>query len=395
MLARTRALPGRMSRVSHSPSASSNGSRDRSVPPRIAIVAASPRIIGGHAVQAQRLIARWREEGTIDAWLVPIDPEPPAPLAPALRVKYLRTVITQLCYWPSLVRELRHADVVHVFSASYTSFLLAPLPAFLVGKLLGKPVIVNYRSGEAPDHLRRSRLARAVLRRSDMNVVPSRFLAEVFARFGLTARIVPNTIDLSVFKYRERVPLRPHLLSTRNFEGLYNVACTLRAFARVQQRYPEATLTLVGSGSEGERLERLAVELGLRNVIFAGSVPSGEIHHRYRDADIYVQTPSIDNMPGSVLEAFASGLPVVSTNVGGVPAILTDGVHGRLAANDDDEAVADRILMLLERPDYARQLARAALETCRAYEWASVRSQWLDAYAAVTRRREAPVPARV
>jgi glycosyltransferase involved in cell wall biosynthesis len=364
------------------------------VPPRVAIVAASPRIVGGHAVQAGRLIQRWRNEGTVEAWLVPIDPEPPRALAPALRVKYLRTVVTQLLYWPLLLRELRRADVVHVFSASYTSFLLAPLPAFLVGKLLGKPVIVNYRSGEAPDHLRRSRLARAVLRRTDLNIVPSRFLADVFAQAGLAARIVPNTIDLARFPYRERTPLRPQLLSTRNFEGLYNVACTLRAFARVQRRYPAATLTLVGSGSEEHRLKRLAIELGLRHVTFTGSVPAADIHTCYRAADIYVQTPSIDNMPGSVLEAFASGLPVVSTNVGGVPAILTDGVHGLLAADDDDEAVAERILTLLEQPELARQLARNALATCHAYEWAAVRGQWLDAYRAVVARREAPMPAR-
>jgi L-malate glycosyltransferase len=385
-----------MSRVSTSSAfASTTGApRRTSRPPRVAIVAASPRIVGGHAVQAQRLIQRWRDEGTVEAWLVPIDPEPPRPLAWAMRVKYLRTMVTQLCYWPLLLRELRRADVVHVFSASYTSFLLAPLPAFVIGKLLGKPVIINYRSGEAPDHLTRSRLARAVLRRSDLNIVPSRFLADVFAQFGLSARIVPNTIDLAVFRYRERVPLRPHLLSTRNFEALYNVACTLRAFARVQREHPAATLTLVGSGSEEARLRRLAVELGLRDVRFTGSVPAADIHACYRDADVYVQTPSIDNMPGSVLEAFASGLPVVSTNVGGVPAILTDGLHGLLAADDDDEAVAGRILTLLERPDFARRLARNALETCHAYEWASVRSQWLDAYAAAVQRRESPVPAR-
>jgi glycosyltransferase involved in cell wall biosynthesis len=108
-----------------------------------------------------------------------------------------------------------------------------------------------------------------------------------------------------------------------------------------------------------------------------------------------VQTPSIDNMPGSVLEAFASGLPVVATDVGGVPAILTDGVHGLLAADNDDDGVAARILWLLERPDDARRLAHAAFTTCRAYEWAAVGGQWLDAYAAVNRCRPAPVPARV
>jgi glycosyltransferase involved in cell wall biosynthesis len=275
---------------------------------------------------------------------------------------------------------LRKADIVHVFSASYASFLLAPLPAILVARLLGKRVVVNYHSGEAPDHLGRSRLARAVLRRADLNVVPSSFLRDVFAAFGIPATIVANTIDLSRFTYRERRPLRPLLLSTRNFESLYNVACTLRAFARVQRRHRDATLTLVGAGSEEPRLRALAAELKLRNVTFTGAVPPGDIPRYYADADVYVQTSSIDNMPNSVIEAFASGLPAVATRVGGVPAILTDGIHGLLAPDDDDEGVADRICQLLDQPDYARGLAAAARQSCEVYRWPEVRQGWLAAY---------------
>src|SRR3954468_24680042 len=141
-------------------------------------------ILGGQAVQAARLLRSWRDDPEIHAWLVPINPVPPGPLRAAIDIKYLRTLVTQLLYWPLLIKELRKADVVHVFSASYFSFLLAPLPAVLVARLVGKPVVMNYRSGEAPDHLRRSRVARATLRGVDQNAVPSRFLQDVFASFG-------------------------------------------------------------------------------------------------------------------------------------------------------------------------------------------------------------------
>src|SRR6266850_844355 len=170
---------------------------------RVALVVASLRILGGQSVQAQRLLEGWEGDPAVDAWIVPIDPVPPAPFDRLLRVKYLRTVVTQLCYWPLLFRELRRADVVHAFSASYTSFLLAPLPAVIVARLLGKPVILNYHSGEAPDHLRRSPLARLVMRRwVDLNVVPSPFLRDVFATFGISAEVVPNAIDVTRFPYR-------------------------------------------------------------------------------------------------------------------------------------------------------------------------------------------------
>jgi glycosyltransferase involved in cell wall biosynthesis len=351
-------------------------------PLRVAIVAASLRILGGQAVQAARLLDSWRGDPQVDAWLVPINPVPPRPFDSLLRVKYLRTIVTQLWYWPLLVREIRRADVVHVFSASYSSFLLSPLPAVLAAKLLRRPVILNYHSGEAPDHLRRSAIARRVMRSwVDLNVVPSVFLRDVLASFGITARVVTNTIDLNRFAYRVRDPLRPRILSTRNLEPIYNVACVVRAFGRVQARYPDAELTIVGTGSEEPALRALVRDRAFRTVTFAGRVQPSEIHHYYAAADIYVQTPRIDNMPLSVLEAFASGLPVVSTGVGGVPAILADRVHGLLAPDDDDEAVAARVVELIESPSYARQLASAGRESCSAYEWAAARNGWIAAYA--------------
>ena len=356
-------------------------------PIRVAIVAPSLGILGGQAVQAQRLLDHWACDPDVQSWLVPVNPIPAAPFNRLLDVTYVRTVATQLCYWPLLIRELRRADVAHVFSASYLSFLLAPLPAILVAKALRKPVILNYRSGEGPDHLKRSVIARRTLKHVDRNVVPSRFLRDVFASFDIPSSIIANTVDLRQFSYRVRDPLRPRLLSTRNFEPMYNVACTLRAFARIQARVPDATLTLVGDGSCAKALQRLVEELRLRDVRFAGRVAPSEMAAYYATSDIFVQTPTIDNMPGSVIEAFASGLPVVATCVGGVPAILTHGVHGLLAPDHDDETVANHVIALLEQPDYARQLAAAAYATCHAYEWSALRDQWLAMYRSVVRPR--------
>ena len=110
-----------------------------------------------------------------------------------------------------------------------------------------------------------------------------------------------------------------------------------------------------------------------------------DIWRAYAEADIYVQTPAIDNMPNSVIEAFASGLPVVSTGIGGVPAILQDGVHGLLAPDNDDAAVAAQVVKLLEDPAYARSLAAAAYATCDPYEWSVVRTQWLSTYRELAR----------
>jgi glycosyltransferase involved in cell wall biosynthesis len=166
--------------------------------------------------------------------------------------------MNQALYLPSLL-ALRDADVVHIFSASYWSFLLAPGPAMLVARLRGKRVVLNYHSGEAEDHLMRwGALIHPWLRLVDEIVVPSEYLQAVFARHGYQARVIRNIVDTSRFRYRERAPLRLRLLSTRNFEPHYRVDTTLEAFALLKAAYPEATLTLAGYGSEETRLRRLA-----------------------------------------------------------------------------------------------------------------------------------------
>jgi glycosyltransferase involved in cell wall biosynthesis len=354
-------------------------------PLKVAVVAPSLRILGGQAVQADRLLSAWRNDPDVEAWLVPINPEPPGPLRRGLGIKYLRTVVTELTYLPLLFRELSRADVVHVFSASYFSFLLAPLPAIAVARVLGKPVVLNYHSGEAPDHLHRSAIARFVLARVEQNVVPSRFLVGVFARFGLEATVIANTVDQNRFRFRLRQTLAPRLITNRNFEAHYNVACTIRAFQRVQSRHPDASLTVIGAGPEEGRLRRLADDLELRNVTFAGRVAPDEMPGYYENNDIYVQTPNIDNMPLSVIEAYASGLPVVSTNAGGVPSILTDDVHGLLAPLDDHDLIAAQVLRLIGEPHLAMRIARAAYAACAAFTWDAVRDQWLSTYRSVLR----------
>lgn len=160
--------------------------------------------------------------------------------------------------------------------------------------------------------------------------MPSRYLVDVFAKFGLEARAVANIIDQKRFKFRERNPLLPVFLSNRNLYPLYNVACVLRAFAIIQQKFPDAKLTIAGDGSERPSLELLSRELKLRNVEFRGLVAPDKMSQLYDEAHIFLNGSNIDNMPGSILESFASGMPVVTTAAGGIPCIVTNEKTGLL-----------------------------------------------------------------
>ena len=161
--------------------------------------------------------------------------------------------------------------MIHVFAASYWSFVLDPAPAVVLGRLLRKRVVVNYHSGEAPEHLSRSRVAVPILRLADAVVVQSGFLAEAFARAGLAATVIPNHIEIGSLPFRARPAVRPLFLSTRALERSYDVATVLRAFAVVRQRFPTRTAgRRRREPSRGARGARSA--LGLDGITFAGTV---------------------------------------------------------------------------------------------------------------------------
>ena len=348
---------------------------------RVLIVAPSLDILGGQAVQASRLLARLSKESDLSVSFLPHNPRLPAPFNKLQSIKYVRTIVTSLLYVALLLARVRKYDCIHIFSASYFSFLLAPTPAILIAKLYGKRVVLNYRSGEAEDHLKRwSRTALPVIRLADQIAVPSGYLVDVFRQFNLEARPVFNFVDTERFRFRKREPLRPDFLSNRNLEPMYNVACVLRAFAIIQRRFPEARLTVAGDGSQRAELERLSRELNLRGVRFAGRVSPEHMPDVYNAADIYLNSSDIDNMPGSIIEAFASGLPVVTTDAGGIPYIVTDEHTGLLVRCDDHLGLAERAIRLLENDRFASGIINRAHEECRKYNWDAVRNEWFNIY---------------
>lgn len=348
---------------------------------RVCIVAASLDILGGQAVQAKRLIDDFAREQMIEAVFLPINPRLPGPLHLLQRIKYVRTIVTVIAYVATLLIRLPRFDVVHIFSASYFSFVIAPTPAILIAKLYGKPVLLNYHSGEAEDHLTRwRRTTIPTLRLADRIVVPSDYLVDVFRKFGLEAKAIFNNVDLSSFRFRHRKPLGAVLLSNRNLESHYNVACSLRAFALVQKQIQSARMIVAGGGKESANLKRLASELNLRNIEFVGAVPPERMPALYDRADIFINASDVDNMPLSIIEAFACGLPVVTTNAGGIPYIVEHNRTGLLVHRNDHEALACSCVALLENIDFAERLTNAAREDCRKYTWAEVRNEWIGVY---------------
>jgi glycosyltransferase involved in cell wall biosynthesis len=345
-------------------------------PIRVLLIAPSLDIIGGQSIQANLLLRRLATDPSVQVRFLPVNPRLPR----GLRIKYVRTLIRSVVYLARLAASIGRADVLHIFTPGYLAFYLAPAPALLLARLCGKRSVLNYHDGRVTDHLARWPLALWWMRLATAIVVPSDFLAAVFTRFGLRAIRIYNITESDSLPYRRRLRPRPVFLHTRALASEYNPACTLRAFSLIQGRYPGASLTMAHDGPQRGELETLAATLGLRHVRFIGSVSPELVADLYDSAEVYLMSPDADNMPLSVLECFAAGLPVVASNAGGIPNIVDHQRTGLLFPPGDHEAMANCALRLLEEPGLATQLSVNARAECVKYAWPQIRPQWLALY---------------
>ena len=349
---------------------------------RVLLVGPLPPPAGGMANQTRQLAELLRAEGA-QVEVVQVN----APYRPAWaeRLKGVRALFRLLPYLLHLWRGCGRADVVHVMANSGWSWHLFAAPAVWIAALRGTPVVLNYRGGEADAFLQRAgRWVRPTMRRAGALVLPSAFLLEVFARHGMAGRIVANIIDLERFHPAATPPALspgPHLVVARNLEPIYGNDVALEAFARVLGRFPGARLSVAGSGPEAAALAALAQSLGVAaQVHFSGRLNREQMAVLYRDAHLMLNASRVDNMPNAVLEALASGLPVVSTRAGGIPFMVKDGHTAMLVAVDDAAAMAAAAIEVLENQDLRWQLVAAGLAEVRRYQWSTVRDTLLATY---------------
>ena len=342
--------------------------------PRVLLVSPKVPPYGGMAVQAGIMERRMTEDAVTIAFLAANLPFPKR-LHFLERTRLIRPFLRSIFFSCELWKMLGRADVVHILACSWLFFFLIVCPAVILSRIRGKRIILNYHGGEAAAFFRWYRLfIRPIFWMADVVTAPSQFLVDVISKqIGVPVQIVPNIASLAMFRYRERVPLRPRMLVTRHLLKLYDVESVLRAFGEVQRRYPEASLRIVGTGDQESRLRGLVSSWRLENVDFLGYVAHRDLPAVYDQCDILLNASRADNFPGSLIEAAAAGLVVISTGVGGIPYIFEDGKTALLVKPGDWAGLAAGALRVIEDPDLALRLSREAFQECRRYDWTNVR----------------------
>ena len=347
---------------------------------RLALIGPLPPPAGGMANQTRQLAELLRGAGASVTLVQTNSAYRPAWIA---QVPVVRALFRLLPFLWALWRAAARCQLFHVMANSGWSWHLFAAPAIRIAAWRGVPVVVNYRGGEAGPFLARSAArVKRTLRHATVLAVPSGFLQAVFSQHGMDAAVVPNIVDLALFRPpAERRPRGAHLVVLRNLEPIYDNATAVRALALVRRSRPDARLSIAGTGPDEAMLRALATELGVADAVrFMGRLDRDAAAALYRDADAALNPSTVDNMPNSVLEAMASAVPVVSTDVGGVPFIVVDGTTALLVPARDPAAMAHAVMRLLDNHSLGRSLAAAGQAEVQRYTWQRVSAVLAQVY---------------
>jgi glycosyltransferase involved in cell wall biosynthesis len=261
-------------------------------------------------------------------------------------------------------------DVVHIQACSWWGFLPVIVCAPLNRLFFRKRLVVTFHGARGHIFLRRHHLwAVPIAGMVDKIMVVSPELQEAFANYGITTEVVGIVINIEAFKYRERMRIKPNMVWARQLTEMYDPIATLQVFERVRSSYPDATLTMIGEGAMRPLVEQYIREKQLDGVRLLGQLPNTEMPVEFDRADIFINTSKNDAKPAALLEACAAGLPIVTTDAGGIPDILENGKEGVIVPLGDTDAFAGEVIGLIRDPERARKIGAAARRNAEKYGW--------------------------
>ena len=286
-------------------------------------------------------------------------------------------------------RRRAEYDVALVDVYSGLAFLWAEATCWVLRRAQ-KPYILTLRGGNLPGFAKRwpSRVTR-LLQSADVVTVPSEFLRDLMAPYRKDLRLHLNPIDLQLYPFKQRVHPRPNLIWLRAFHSCYNPKLAAEVVALLTRSNPDVNLVMYGHDKgDGslQAMQQLALTLRISGVIRTpGGIAKAKVSEALSTGDIFLNTTKIDNTPISVLEAMASGLCVVSTNVGGMPYLVEHDRDGLLVPPDDAPAMAAAVQRILTEPGLAARLSTHAREKAEQFDWARIMPRWEELLAAVPR----------
>lgn len=206
--------------------------------------------------------------------------------------------------------------------------------------------------------------------------------------------VIHNGVDVTKFqpardkrRAKEELGFKPDettILSVGRLYARKGLFTLIESMPAVTRRFPRAKFIISGKGQSNEmkKLVVYAEKLGVRDtIVFTGYYPDKKLPMLYQAADVFAFSTFYENLPFAVLEVLSTGLPVVTTNVGGIPEMIEDGKNGFLVQPSNPQELSDRILYSLEHPGDATEMALCARKTIEdRFDWRLIVQKVLKVY---------------
>lgn len=280
-----------------------------------------------------------------------------------------------------VLKNQKKVDILLIDTFSTLNFYYAFVISQLA-RLLAIKYIPILHGGNLPTRLDNSKfMSSLIFKNSYKNISPSIYLQQEFKTRGYTSEYIPNSIPIKEYDFKERQHLSLKLLWVRAFDKIYNPLLAIKVLHLLKKKFENIQLCMVGPDKDGSlnEVQSLVHKLELTtNITITGVLKKEEWHQLSESYDIFINTTAIDNMPVSVLEAMALGLPIISTNVGGIPYLIKDKENGILVPANDENEMATAIINLLNNPEEANRLSLSARLFAEQFDIEIIKEQWFN-----------------
>jgi glycosyltransferase involved in cell wall biosynthesis len=276
--------------------------------------------------------------------------------------------------------NIRKVDTIIIDTYSTFSFYYA-LIISAICRLFNKKYIPILHGGKLPQRLKSSPyLSDFIFKNAYRLVAPSNYLFDAFKnKYAKNLIFIPNVIEIDKYIFQKREYEFPKLFWVRSFSEIYNPKMAIEVLSIIKKEYPKARLCMVGPDKENliSLCKEYAKELNVE-VEFTGKLDNAVWLDLSKGYNVFINTTHFDNTPISVIEAMALGLPIVSTNVGGIPFLLQNNENSLLVNDSDSLAMANAIKEVFLNPelnDFRIKNARLLVES---FDWNMIRNNWLE-----------------
>lgn len=281
--------------------------------------------------------------------------------------------------WTTLF-NVRKVDYILIDTYSTSSFWYAFFCS-QIARVFNIKYIPILHGGDLPNRLNKNPyLCKLIFKNAFVNAAPSNYLFEKFKAKGFENIVfIPNSVQLEEYEFKKRNQVAPKLLWVRAFATIYNPKMAVEVLKALKEKYPKAILTMVGPDKDGSLFEtkKLAESLHLK-VNFTGKLSKKEWTDLAVEHDVFINTTHFDNTPISIIEAMALGLPVVSTNVGGIPYMLTNTENALLVNDNNSDEMVESIEKLLNSDELVQKLTFNAKLLVSNMSWQVVKLKWIQ-----------------